>query len=276
MTSWLPFASPVALVKICQPARGKTPLKKPSGPIGKRFVITVDFNRLDIKPGFKILDLGCGSGRHAGEALRFKDVFVIGADIDINNMTAAVEKLKFHDELMPRSTGTWGVVAADITSIPFKDDFFDIVICSEVMEHILDHEKAALEATRVLKHGGSMVVSVPRTYPERVCWRFSKEYRTTPGGHIRIYEKDELTALFEKAGLKVRFHHFAHSLHAPYWWLKCLVGLEKNDLFLVRAYHRILVFDMMKKTLLTRFLENLLNPVLGKSVVYYFIKTKSL
>jgi hypothetical protein len=69
--------------------------------------------------------------------------------------------------------------------------------------------------------------------------------------------------------------HFAHSIHAPYWWLKCLVGVNRSDAFLVNLYHRLLVWDMMKKPKLTRFLDRLFNPILGKSRVLYFRKQTS-
>jgi hypothetical protein len=69
--------------------------------------------------------------------------------------------------------------------------------------------------------------------------------------------------------------HFAHSLHAPYWWLKCLVGPEREDSKLVNLYHRFLVWEMMKGRWFVRLLEHLLNPLLGKSTVFYLRKGKN-
>ena len=66
--------------------------------------------------------------------------------------------------------------------------------------------------------------------------------------------------------------HFAHSIHTPYWWFKCLTGPDRTDVRLVNLYHRLLVWDMMKHPPVTRFLDRLLNPVLGKSLVMYFRK----
>jgi hypothetical protein len=62
--------------------------------------------------------------------------------------------------------------------------------------------------------------------------------------------------------------HHAHALHAPYWWLKCAVGVER-DAAVVRAYHRMLVWDLTKRPWLTRTAERVLDPVLGKSLVVY-------
>ncbi len=53
----------------------------------------------------------------------------------------------------------------DVTRLPFPDGAFDVVICSEVMEHIPDNRKAVSELMRVLKPGGDLVVSVPPLAP---------------------------------------------------------------------------------------------------------------
>jgi len=199
------------------------------------FVITVDFKKAGLKPGQKVIDIGCGSGRHVAAAYQHPSVTAIGTD-------------------------------------PFATHAFDLVICSEVMEHIHDERAAAAELYRVLKPGHPMVISVPRFVPEWVCWRLSDEYHMANQGHIRIYRKKRLVAMFENIGLHLTGHHYAHSLHAPYWWLKCLVGPTREDSRPVNIYHRFLTWDIMQKPKLTRLLDNLFNPLFGKSLVLYFMK----
>jgi hypothetical protein len=60
----------------------------------------------------------------------------------------------------------------------------------------------------------------------------------------------------------------------PYWWLKCLFWRtdDQNEAAIVTGYHKFLVWDLIKQPWITRTLEKLLNPLLGKSVVMYFIK----
>lgn len=242
-------------------------------------MITVDFKRLcATRPGglagCRILDVGCGTGRHTCAAYRFDKVTVIGVDLLAGDVAETVRRLHFQDNLGEHGGGAWGVNVADIHHLPFANAFFDVVVCSEVMEHIDDHQAAAREVVRVLKPGGDLVVSVPRYFPERVCWALSRDYRNTTGGHVRIYKKQALVRLVESAGTKAWASHFAHSLHTPYWWLKCVVGPHRDDVFPVNLYHRFLTWDIMKKPRSTRFIDKLLNPVLGKSVVVYFIKKR--
>jgi hypothetical protein len=108
--------------------------------------------------------------------------------------------------------------------------------------------------------------------PERICWALSEEYHQVPGGHVRIYTRVELEAKLARAGLRVGWHHHAHGLHAPYWWLKCAVGVHNDKHPLAQAYHRLLVWDIMRRPALTRLAERALNPVAGKSLVVYAIK----
>ncbi|MCJ7833170.1 MAG: class I SAM-dependent methyltransferase [Deltaproteobacteria bacterium] len=235
-------------------------------------MITVKFDKLPIKAGHKILDIGCGSGRHICAASQFENVVSIGSDVSYDEVVEARNRLVNQEKLGQNGGGLWATLAADITNLPFPDDFFDMVICSEVLEHIPDQHTAVKEVTRVLRPGGDLIVSVPRYLPERICWALSQSYHQTTNGHIRIYKKKELIALLESSGSRLWASHFAHSLHTPYWWLKCLIGPTREDSTLVNLYHRFLVWDMMKKPWMTRFLDHLLNPLLGKSIVFYLRK----
>ena len=235
-------------------------------------MITVDFKRLNIQPGDRILDIGCGTGRHTCAAYRLKKVSVIGADLNLADLLKAAEGLRLHDRLDEHGSGFWSLAAADIMTLPFHDHTFKVVICSEVFEHLYDYPAGITEAVRVLQSDGFLVVSVPRRWPERICWALSCEYASTEGGHVWIFHKKRLKTCIEKTGVEMTSSHHAHSLHSPYWWLKCLVGPSDKDNRLVNAYHRFLTWDMMKKPRGLQLIDKLFNPILGKSLVMYFRK----
>jgi SAM-dependent methyltransferase len=207
-----------------------------------------------------------------GAVSRFKKVFTVGSDIRLKDAVAATERLQMEETWGCHKGGIWSVLVSDILHLPFEDNAFDLVICSEVLEHVRNHEAAISELVRVLKPGKNLAVSVPRCWPERICWAISDEYHTVNNGHLRIYKQKELISLLERVGVQKWGAHFAHGLHTPYWWLKCVVGPARNDSRPVQLYHRFLVWDMMKRPWVTRILDYILTPIMGKSLVLYLRK----
>lgn len=235
-------------------------------------MLTVDFNKVPLEPGMKVLDAGCGTGRHLCEAYRRSGVHVTGIDLNWSDLEKSRTLLHFMSRERNGDGGAWLVSKGDVTRLPFKDASFDVVVCSEVLEHIPDNRGAVAELMRVLKPGREMVVSVPRWLPERICWVLSRPYHEEPGGHIRIYRKRELKNLLESAGADCHAIRYRHSLHSPYWWLKCLVGHKNEQALPVRLYRRFLEWDIMKRPNWTRWLDSVLNPFIAKSVVFYLRK----
>ncbi len=237
-------------------------------------MLTVDFARLGLRPGERVLDMGAGAGRHAFEVYR-RGADIVALDYslaDLKDVASLFSAMAGAGEA-PDGTSA-ATVNGDGTSLPFPDAAFDHVVCSEVMEHIPDDAAAAAELARVLKPGGTMAVTVPTWMPEKVCWALSEEYHApfVAGGHVRIFTAAQIRRRLTDAGLQLTGSHHAHALHSPYWWLKCAVGPADDDNALVRAYHRLLVWDITKAPKLTRWSERLLNPVLGKSLVVYATK----
>ncbi|GAA2093859.1 class I SAM-dependent methyltransferase [Actinomadura alba] len=232
----------------------------------------MDFQRFPLSPGDHVLDMGCGAGRHAFEVYR-RGANVVAFDMDREEL-AEVSRMFGAMELageVPEGASA-KTVQGDALGLPFPDDSFDKIIAAEVLEHIPDDMSAMTELLRVLKPGGRLAVTVPSWLPERICWALSEDYHTAPGGHVRIYTRAELEAKLKATGFRVDGHHHAHGLHAPYWWIKCAVGVNNDGNPVAKAYHQVLVWDIMKRPLATRLAERVLNPVIGKSVVVYFTK----
>ena len=235
-------------------------------------MLTVDFGRLGLVPGERVLDLGCGAGRHAFEVLR-RGGQVVALDTDTTELRSVRAMFAaMRDEGQIASGGSGETVAADATAMPFADASFSRVIAAEVLEHIGADQAALNEISRVLRPGGVAAVTVPAWLPERICWRLSDDYHNVPGGHVRIFTRRELEIKLARAGLLVTGHHHAHALHSPYWWLKCSVGVHDDDHPLARAYHRMLVWDIMRAPAVTRLADRALNPLIGKSVVVYAVR----
>ena len=237
--------------------------------IGRPSVFTVDFHELDLRPGFRVLDAGCVTGSHLRALVNIAGLEVVGVDARSKEVDEALKVLKVSPDVL---CDDYFVTCADITRLPFPDEHFDCVICSEVLEHIPDHETAAKELVRVLKPKGSLVVSVPRYFSERVCWMISSDYSNDEGGHIRIYRKKKLHKMLTGQGMSCWKINYKHALHAPYWWLKCLVGIKNEENIFVRMYHKFLVWDLFSKPKTVRILEEALNPLIGKSIVFYMRK----
>ncbi|WP_123662208.1 class I SAM-dependent methyltransferase [Actinocorallia herbida] len=235
-------------------------------------MLTVDFQRFPIALGERVLDMGCGGGRHAFELYR-RGASVTAFDMDAEELKSVQTMFGAMDlEGQAPEGASAETVEGDALALPFEDDTFDKIIAAEVMEHIPDDMKAMRELFRVLKPGGQVAVTVPSWLPERICWALSEDYHTAPGGHVRIYTRAELEAKLKSIGFRIDGHHHAHGLHSAYWWLKCAAGLENNGNPAVKAYHQVLVWDIMKRPLATRLAEKVLNPVIGKSVVVYLTK----
>ncbi len=235
-------------------------------------MLTVDFDRFGLRPGERVLDMGCGAGRHAYEMYR-RGADVVAFDQDADELAGVLEVFGAMKERGEVPAGAEAdIKQGDALALPFADGEFDRIVAAEVLEHIPADIQAIQELARVLRPGGTLAVSVPRWLPEVICWKLSEAYHDTPGGHIRIYTDKELTSKLTSAGLEVEGTDHTHGLHAPYWWIKCAVGVDNDDHPLARAYHRLLVWEIMEQPRALRLAGRILDPLVGKSLVCYLRK----
>lgn len=234
-------------------------------------MLTMRFDRLGIRPGDTVLDVGAGFGRHCFEVAR-RGGRVVALDFmadEVVQTRATIGAMIATEEIT--EDRFVGVLRGDATRLPFDDGAFDVVLTSEVLEHIQDDVTALGEMVRVLRPGGIFAASVPSWLPETINWRLSSDYHapTAVGGHVRIYSLAELSAKLRSAGLEITGRHRAHALHSPYWWLKCAVGPTDDDHRLVRRYRKFLEWEITNNPRSTRVIEKVLAPALGKSIVIY-------
>ncbi len=251
----------------------------------ERRMLTVDFDRLGLRPGDRVLDMGCGAGRHAFEVYR-RGGDVVAFDMDADELAGVLELFGAMKEAGEVPEGAEAdIKQGDALQLPFADGEFDRIVAAEVLEHIHADVDAIKELVRVLRPGGTMAISVPRWLPEVINWKLSDDYHNAEGGHIRIYTDHELIDKVTKAG---RFNDgtpgdameyvgkdYAHGLHAPYWWIKCAVGVNNDDHPLAKAYHKLLVWEIMKQPKTLQLAGKVLDPMIGKSMVLYFRKPEA-
>ena len=163
---------------------------------------------LELREGDKILEVGCGNGYYLSLLNRLGlKISLTGID---NDKAALFDAQRFiGDEKV-------NLIFADATSFPFKNNSFNKIICSEVIEHVKDDKKVLQEMHRVLKSGGIMVLSTcDINYPffwDPINWLLQHRFRTHIkrgfwsgiwNQHLRMYEKKEVEKLVNEVNFKI-------------------------------------------------------------------------
>ena len=235
-------------------------------------MLTFNFKKYDLKNDGVLLDVGCGEGRHIfGVMQDYPLMKCIGIDMDHESIKIAEEGYDYFKSI---SHAGAEFLKGSAYNIPFPDNFFDLVICSEVLEHLHEYNDAVKEMHRVLKPGGKLYASVPASWPEKICWNLSKDYQNQPGGHLRIFDQKGLVSEIQEEGFIFLSSERFHAIHSPYWWLRCFFWNSQDSNFIVKLYKKILERHILKKPLLIDIIDKLLNPILGKSFSMYFEKMK--
>ncbi|MCH8161251.1 MAG: class I SAM-dependent methyltransferase [Chloroflexi bacterium] len=187
----------------------------------------IDPRLLDLKPDSRLLDVGCGTGRHILELSRYEGTFV-GLDMSEEDL----KKMRYLLALAAqegRLVANVHMAQGDGMSLPFEDNEFDQVICTETLEHVDDDEAMLRDLIRVLRPGGVLVVSVPDEYSERLLWRLSPRYRTAPGGHVRIYRRKRIIGLLTENGAEPYSVQYRHSLESVRWLVHSVIDKEWGE-----------------------------------------------
>ena len=149
-------------------------------------MLTVRSDQLGLNGHDPVLDLGCGQGRHSFYLSKSGEK-VIAFDLDIKD-------LRYVDGIYKAMHASSEIAGQDLpvliqgnaSSLPFEEASMQCVIASEILEHIFEDSLVLAEIARVMKVGAVLAISVPRFYPELICWALSKKYHSVKGGHIRI------------------------------------------------------------------------------------------
>ncbi len=165
----------------------------------------------DVKGNEKVLDCGCGDGFYI-MVLRelYPSLEITGIDYDEKILDKAKKYIK--------QDGITKLIKSEVYDLPFKDNYFDKIILSEVLEHLENENSGLKEIYRVLKKNGRLIITVPNhNYPfwwdplNRVrekfgLGHFNKDNELLAGlwsMHLRLYYPDEVMRLIKKTGFKV-------------------------------------------------------------------------
>jgi SAM-dependent methyltransferase len=163
-------------------------------------VITVDFDRLGVRAGERVLDLGCGFGRHAYEAMR-RGASVVACDLglaELKEVLSVYAAMQQEGEL-PDAVACLAA-NGDGTRLPFADASFDRVMASEVLEHIPDDVAAFDELARVLRPGGVLAISTPSRFsPLNLAYGLKRRIRRYAfNEHLHEFTPTSFRRLLEK------------------------------------------------------------------------------
>jgi len=151
--------------------------------------------------GRRILDIGCGIGTYVTKLLQFSDE-VFGVDIDEHKVEIAARSLS-------------NIAHAPAECLPYPDNYFDVILLNEVIEHVESDRNTIHEAYRCLRPGGSIIIFAPnRLYlfethgfflGKRFVFRLLPLVNYTPDvirnvfcHHVRIYTQRGVRRLFAK------------------------------------------------------------------------------
>jgi ubiquinone/menaquinone biosynthesis C-methylase UbiE len=146
-----------------------------------------------VKPGERVLDLGCGAGRFVA-ALREAGAEPVGVEL----ADAALERARRN---VP---GADFRLVAD-GSLPLGHGEIDLVWCSEVLEHVPDTIALLTEVRRVLKPGGRLLVTVPdhgRLKRTLIALALYDAHYDPLGQHVRFYTRRSLTRALHATGFE--------------------------------------------------------------------------
>ncbi len=174
--------------------------------IGRKNIIKSLLNAKRVRSKNIILDAGCGTGSN----IIFFNQFGTTYGIDISPIATKFCQIR----------GIKNVVTGDVSKLPYKNNFFDIVSCMDVLEHIENEEKVIKEIFRVLKPGGELLLTVPA-----LPFLFSKHDNAQ--GHFRRYNRKYLRKMLLLSGFEEeRISYFNTLLSFPIIILRLLSKFE--------------------------------------------------
>lgn len=200
--------------------------------IGLRIRANRIFEFLRKEKNSKILDAGCGPGTYS-LTLASKGYKIYGFDINKKKISQAK---KLNEQLGLNAN----FLVKDIYNLKsYPKDFFDIVICSDVLEHLKHDNNAVKELCRILKKNGKIIVTVPTD--TKLNNKFKLQFQ-----HEGLYTHESLGKLLEKNGLSAikvdyylcLFGRFAWRMNRSFFKSKPLTAITFYPLYALAFFDK--------------------------------------
>jgi SAM-dependent methyltransferase len=177
-----------------------------------------------ITPGMTVVDVGCGYGAYIEFCAK------LGANVTfIDRDQDKVRALEARLASVAQS-GVIGIVS-DCDPIPLPDGRADLVICTEVLEHVKDPEAFTREMIRLGKPGATFVLTVPDARGELLIKDVAHPDYFLEPNHIRIFTREDFEDLVTRSGLEVVRHNYRGSFWAIFYLFKWVTSEPGESLF---------------------------------------------
>jgi ubiquinone/menaquinone biosynthesis C-methylase UbiE len=147
----------------------------------------------ELRINSKILDIGCGSGYLLWKLYK-EGCNYYGIDMSCASLDLAKEYVKAD------------LKVADAHNLPFQDGYFDLIICTDVLEHFADDNRAVLEISRVLRKGGTAFFYTPTTSGILSKTPFVDLYHTSDENYMkdyRYYDLEKISNLMKNKNFNI-------------------------------------------------------------------------
>lgn len=234
------------------------------------------------KPG-AVLDVGCGRGFYTKALTQYKFIKkIVGLDTNPKYLNVAA---KINNSVRVR------FVEGSIYALPFKESLFDLIICSEVLEHLINERRALAEMSRVLKPGGVLLITVPnRHFPpvwDPINWFMMRFFNTHINkdiwflagmwaDHVRLYSEIGLKSIFKNTdNLNIEKTEKIVSFAWPFSHF-ILYGIGKNivERLPIGEFYRFSQSKGKMSYFLARFFEFPTKLSVGNSFVNLLLKAR--
>jgi SAM-dependent methyltransferase len=176
-----------------------------------------------VKPGMNVVDIGCGDGGYASFCAK------MGANITFVDMQEAKVRA-LEERLKNVAAGEVEGIVSECNPIPISDGYADLVISTEVLEHVRNPAEFLSEIVRVGTQDATWVLTVPDARGENLVKNIAPPVYFEEPNHIQIFSSDDFEELVRSCGLDIVRHEYLAGFWAIFFLLKWATAMPGETL----------------------------------------------